>query len=61
MLRSNAISRGGVWQKIGTGLDTVTALQKQQEFFDILCFGLTAPAGNRRDGLTGSFILGVSQ
>jgi hypothetical protein len=61
MLRSNAISRGGVWQKKSTGLDTVTALQKQQEFFDILCFGLTAPSGNRRDGLTGSFILGVSQ
>ncbi len=39
MLRSDAISRGGVWQKKGTRLDSVTALLKQQEFFDILCFG----------------------
>ena len=39
MLRSDAISRGGVWQQIGTRLGSVTALQKQQEFFDILCFG----------------------
>lgn len=39
MLRSDAISRGGVWQKKGTRLGSVTALLKQQEFFDILCFG----------------------
>lgn len=61
MLRSDAISRGGVWQKKGTRLDSVTALQKQQEFFDILCFGLTAPMGSRREVLTCGFILGLSQ